>query len=207
MIVHDCEQGTPEWLAARLGIPTASEFDKIITPTGKPSTQCDAYAHRLLAEIMVGKPVESFEPTAWMDRGNVLEPEAVSFYELQTDFEAVPVGFVTDDLRTMGASPDRLIGDAGLLEIKCPAPHTHVQYLLDGCIDRKYYPQVQGQLLVTGRAWADLVSYHPELPPVVIRIERDLPFLATLTDLLTQFTRGLEAKRRVMVERGYLAAA
>ena len=207
MIVHDCEQGSPEWLAARLGIPTASEFDKIISPTGKPSTQCDAYANRLLAEIMVGKPVESFEPTGWMDRGNVLEPEAVSFYELQTDREAVAVGFITDDLRTMGASPDRLIGDDGLLEIKCPAPHTHVQYLLDGAIDRKYYPQVQGQLLVTGRAWADLVSYHPELPPVVIRIERDPPFLATLADLLAKFTRELDAKRLVMIERGYLAAA
>src|SRR5579871_3733967 len=103
MIVIDCEQGSDEWHKARLGLPTASEFDKIITPTGKPSTQYDAYANRLLAEIMVGHSVETFEKTPWMERGNALEADAASFYELQREVTLTPVGFVTDDARTMGA--------------------------------------------------------------------------------------------------------
>lgn len=206
MIVHDVQQGSPEWFACRLGIPTASEFDKIITPTGKASTQYEAYANRLLAEQMTGKPGEAFEGNAWTERGNELEPDAVAFYELQRDVQAVRVGFCTDDGRTMGASPDRLIGDDGLLEVKCPAPHTHIQYLLDQNIDRKYYPQLQGQLLVTNRKWVDIISYHPELPPVILRVDRDEVYLAAMVKLLADFRRELQMKQGKMVKLGYMAA-
>lgn len=204
MLLHNVIQGTPEWFACRLGIPTASEFDKIITPTGKPSTQADGYANKLIAEFLTGKPVDAFEGSSWTERGNELEPNAAQFYELQMDCEVAPVGFITNDAKTMGCSPDRLVGDDGLLEIKCPAPHTHVQYMLNGKIDQKYYPQIQGQLLVTDRQWVDLISYHPEMPPVIIRVERNEKFLTDLRGLLDGFMQDLAGKRKELIERGYM---
>ncbi len=195
MLQHECEQGSFEWLQARSGIPTASEFDKIITPTGKESTQAEAYAERLLAEYILGHPVETFGGNAWTDRGKELEPDAVKFYELNKDVDTKAIGFCTNDEKTMGASPDRLVGEDGLLEIKCPAPQTHVHYLLTEKVDKGYYPQIQGQLLVTGRKWVDWLSYHPEMPPVIIRVERDEEYLATMKALLAKFTEELEKKR------------
>lgn len=193
MLVHNVEQGSPEWQQVRLGIPTASEFCKIITPTGKPSTQEDAYINRLVAELLVGHPVETFEKTEWMTRGNELEQEAADFYSFQYEVTLETVGFCTNDAGTYGASPDRLCGD-GLVELKCPAPHTHVQYMLDQKIDPKYIPQVQGQMLVTGAKWCDWVSYYPELPPVVIRVERDEDYLAKLEAALSLFHEKKEQR-------------
>lgn len=194
MIIHDLDQGSPEWFAVRLGIPTASCFDKLITPTGKESTQREAYENQLVAEILTGKPVNDFEGNEWTQRGNELESDAAAFYALQRDIEPVKVGFITNDAGVFGCSPDRLIGDDGLLEIKCPAPHTHVKYMLDRSIDRKYYPQLQGQLLVTGRKWVDIISYHPEMQPVIIRVERDETFLSDLFRLLVGVNVQVKAK-------------
>lgn len=194
MQLHEVEQGTPEWHQVRLGIPTASCFDKIITPTGKPSTQAAAYENKVIAEILTGKSADTFEGNVWTERGKELEPDAVDFYEMQTGLDTRIIGFVTNDENTFGCSPDRLVGENGLLEIKCPAPHTHVQYLIDKEIDKGYYPQVQGQLFVTGREWCDWLSYHPEMPPVIIRVERDIEFIETLEKLLEKFTKNVSAK-------------
>lgn len=205
MLNHNVEQGSAEWRQLRLGIPTASEFDRIITPSGKASTQDEAYANKLLAEIITGSPIDEFEGNSWTDRGKELEADAVAFYELQKNLNTSPVGFVTDDARSMGTSPDRLVGEDGLLEIKCPAPHTHVQYLLNNTIDRKYYPQVQGQLLVTGRKWVDWLSYHPEMPPVIIRVERDGFYLDSMNMLLFAFWKKLKDKRAILTKMGHIA--
>lgn len=194
MIIHDLEQGSPEWFAVRLGIPTASYFDKLITPTGKESTQAETYENKLVAELLTGKPVDDFEGNEYTRQGNEREPDAAAFYALQRDIDPIKVGFVTDDNRTYGCSPDRLIGDDGLLEIKCPAAHTHVKYMLDRNIDRKYYPQIQGQLLVTGRKWVDIISYHPEMQPVIIRVERDEIFLKDLLTFITKLTNNVKTK-------------
>lgn len=194
MQLHEVEQGTPEWHQVRLGIPTASCFDKIITPTGKPSTQAAAYENKVIAEILTGKSADTFEGNVWTERGKELEPDAVDFYEMQTGLDTRIIGFVTNDENTFGCSPDRLVGENGLLEIKCPAPHTHVQYLIDKEIDKGYYPQVQGQLFVTGREWCDWLSYHPEMPPVIIRVERDVEFIETLEKLLEKFIKNVSAK-------------
>lgn len=204
MKIHNVEQGTDEWKALRLGIPTGSSFDKIITSTGKASTQADGYMALLLAEIMTGKPTMTFEKTPWMERGNELEAEAAQFYELQTDLAAVKIGFCTNDDGTIGASPDRLIGDDGLLEIKCPAPHTHVQYLLSGKVDRGYWPQIQGQLFITGRKWCDWMSYNPEMPAVIMRVERDEEFITALDTALKDFLKKLETSRKTLTDRGYI---
>ena len=191
MKVHDVQQGTTAWLNLRAGKPTSSEFDKILTPTGKPSKSADPYMHKLIAERLMGHPIEQYVSID-MDRGSRLEAEAVSFYEFQRDFETQKVGFITNDEETIGASPDRLVGEDGLLEIKCPAEHTHVSYLLYKPVDRKYWPQLQGQLWVTGRQWVEICSYHPEMPPAMVRVERDEKYIQLLAGAVTAFSEELE---------------
>ena len=189
MILVDVKQGSDEWLCARLGIPTASQFHRIVTPTGKPSSAAAGYALELIAERMIGEPLGGAS-TGMMARGSDLESEAVAYYELMRGAETAPGGFVTDDLGRWGASPDRLIGDDGLLEIKCPSPAVHVGYIL-GYEAEKYRPQVQGQLFVTGRAWCDWMSYHPTMRPAIIRHERDDAFIDALQGALERFSAQL----------------
>ena len=177
------EQRSPEWFAARLGVPSASQFGKIITPTGKRSTQADGYLNRLVAEILTGKSDQQ-EPNDAMLRGTELEPEARAYYEL-IGGTVEEVGFCLHD-DGFGCSPDGLVGDTGLLEIKCPLPHTHVEYLREGVLPGLYVPQVQGQLLVTGRVWCDFLSYHPDMRPLLIRVERDEKFIQALHDALLE---------------------
>lgn len=205
MIKYDVEQGTEEWHKLRVGIPTASEFDKIITPTGKKSTQWDSYSNRLLAEMIIGGPVESFQ-SDWMNRGKELEADAAIFYDIQRGTEAEVVGFCTDDNGHFGASPDRLIGEDGVLEIKCAAPHTHIKYLIGDSVDKTYWPQIQGQLLVTGRAWSDVISFHPQIPPSIIRVERDEEYLKLLTEGLAEFRDKMMKKKKILIDKGIINA-
>lgn len=203
MIVHNVQQGTTEWLRTRAGIPTASAFDRIVTPKGKPSTQAEKYMHMLLAERIMGRPVLQVQ-THWMNRGHELEGEAVLYYENMRELDTTVIGFVTNDEKTIGASPDRFVGEEGLLELKVPAEHTHVGYLLTRALDAEYYPQVQGQLWVTGRKWLDIVSYHPEMPPAIVRVERDEAFIATLSQAVTRFSDVLESNALELKERGWV---
>lgn len=191
MIIHNVTQGTTEWLAVRAGIPTASCFDKIITPKGKASTQCERYMHKLIAERLMGHPTIEFQGP-WLDRGKELEADAALYYESIRELETERVGFVTNDAGTIGASPDRLVGEDGLLELKVPAEHTHVAYMLTRAVDAEYYPQVQGQLWVTERKWLDIMSYHPEMPPAIIRVERDEKYINALAAAVTTFSEQLE---------------
>jgi hypothetical protein len=203
MILHDCTQGTSAWLQLRAGIPTASNFDKILTPKGKPSTQAEKYLQKLLAERMMGRPVVE-HVSFWMGRGQELESEAVAYYEGVRELDTTRVGFVTNDERTIGASPDRLVGDEGLLEIKVPAEHTHVAYLLTRSVDAEYAPQVQGQLWVTGRAWLDLLSYSPEMPPALVRVERDEAYIRQLSAAVGAFSEALERAAVEAREKGWI---
>lgn len=202
MIVHDIQQGTPEWFAARLGLPTASCFDRIITPTGKASTQADAYANTLVAEWLTGQP-GGMEPTPWMQRGTEVEPEARAFYEMDRGEPVAQVGFITTDDRRAGCSPDGLVGSDGMLEIKVPSPAVHVEYLINGNLPAKYKPQVQGQLYVAECDWADFLSYHPDMPPVIVRVERDEDFIKTLAELLERFNEKMDGKRASLRARGF----
>lgn len=182
------EQRSPEWFAARLGVPSASQFGKIITPTGKRSTQADGYLNKLVAEILTGES-EYQEPNDAMIRGTVLEPEARAYYEL-IGGQVEEVGFCLHE-DGFGCSPDGLVGSQGLLEIKCPLAHTHVEYLREGVLPGLYVPQVQGQLLVTGREWCDFLSYHPDMKPLLIRVERDEKFIQTLHDALREMVEQI----------------
>ena len=187
----DIEQGSPEWDKVRTGIPTSSNFGRIITPTGKPSTQADEYINRCIADMICGGVSERFEKSVWMERGIDMEQEAADWYELETGRDLIKVGFVTDDLGRWGASPDRIVVEGGkeigAVEIKCPAPWTHIENLLRGTIQSKYTPQVQGQMFIGGFAWVDWVSYHPDFGGMIWRAERDEEYIETLARLLADF--------------------
>lgn len=201
MIYHPVNQRSAEWFYLRIGLPTASDFERIMTPGGKLSKQAEDYAHKIIAELMLGHPLESAE-TEWMIRGQDLEDSAIEAYEMYRERETGPGGFCVSDDRLYGCSPDRLVGEAGVLEIKCPAPNTHVRYLDDPLsLASEKKPQVQGELLVTGREWCDLMSYHPELPPVIARVKRDEPYIKTLLDALVAFSAQISAMRRNLESR------
>lgn len=205
MIIHPCVQGTEEWRRLRLGRPTASEFHRIVTPTGKPSSQASDYCNDLLGELMLGRPLDG--PTMpWMERGQLLEEEARRYYEFQQEAEVELVGFCTTDDLTIGCSPDGLVGEDGLVEIKCPAPGGVVEALLSSTktIDKKYWPQVQGQLFVTGRRFVDLIAYHPELPAAIVRVERDEAFQKILAEQLKAFVMLLDARRWIIDAKGWI---
>ena len=183
MLIHDVEQNSPEWYALRAGVPTASEFGRLVTGTGKESSQLEGYAKTLAVEVITGK-TNSFNGNKWTDRGHELEDEARQAYSFLTGREVTLVGFVTDDDKWYGCSPDSLVGDDRLLEIKCLKPENHLEALMrykkNGSFDPKYMPQIQGQLLVTERKVVDLFFYHPDMPEVVVSIERDQRFIDLL---------------------------
>ena len=169
MIHHDIEQNTEEWLTLRLGKFTASTFSDLFM---KKETAGYRKAIRKVAfERLTGESPESFK-NEWMDRGHELEPMAREAYELHT-FNSVDNGGFFEYSEWVGASPDGLIGDEGILEIKCPAPHTFIDYILSERLPSEYTYQVQGQLYVTKRKWCDFIAYHQKLPLVLIRVEPD----------------------------------
>lgn len=200
MIVIPCEQGSPEWMVARLGIPTASQFDRLLTPkTRKPSTSQAKYRNELIAEWLLGHPLE-WGTSGWMDRGTALEEEARRWYAFERDVEVERPGFILRDDRRVGGSPDGLVGDRGGVETKCPAAHTHVGYLLDDGPD--YIGQVQGYMYITDREWWDVVSYCPGLPPYLGRVERDEEYIEALVAALGPFNAALEvAKDRLRAHK------
>lgn len=186
MKILDVKQGSGEWLAARAGVFTASEFDNLMTPLWKKRTGAtpETYILRKLAEKIMGFPLES--PNAWvLEQGAILESEALPWLQLSQDLNVQRVGFVTSDCGRMGCSPDGLIGDDGGVEIKCPQPVNHLRYLLAGTVPDDYLAQVHGSLYVTGRKWWKFVSYSRQFPPVILHVERDENIIAKIDEVLT----------------------
>ncbi len=195
------EQGSVEWQMARLGIPTASKFDEIITPkTMKLSSSASKYSHALIAERWLGLPTEGGS-SGYAQRGKLVEERARSYYELKRDVDVETVGFICRDDYRVGCSPDGLVGEDGLLEIKVPKVENHVGYLLDE-YGIGYHAQVQGQLWITGRKWVDTLSYHPDMPPALVRIARDEAFITALSVAVDQFLATMDKDIRRLVEAG-----
>lgn len=209
MKVHEVEQRSPEWEALRLGIPTASAADRILTPAKlRPSSQAGTYRNQLLAEWLLGHPIDWGGSSQFMERGTAMEPEARARYEFDHDVEARVVGFLGTDDGWFGGSPDSLVGDDGGLEIKCPAIHTHIGYMLDpAALMSEYRGQVQAYLYITRREWWDLMSYHPELPPVVERVYPDPEYLAAFDAVLKGFVADLEDCREKLAPHRLADAA
>lgn len=165
MKIIDCIQGTPEWHSARAGRVTASRIADLMakTKTGWGAGRAN-YLAELVAERLTGTVAEGFTNAA-MKWGTDMEPEARTAYSFMRDMEVTPVGFVIHPTIEMsGASPDGLVGDDGLVEIKCPNTATHIDTLLNGAVPEKYIRQMQWQMACTGRKWCDFVSYDPRLP-------------------------------------------
>ena len=189
MEIINCEQGTSEWLEARLGIATSSSFDKIISSTGKSSTQSDAYLNKLLGDYLAGSPEESYK-NEHMEHGNETEDEARVFFEFETGLDVEQVGFCKID--GAGCSPDGLIGTDSGLEIKCPTRPVHVGYLRSNKIPYKYIPQVQGSMYVTGRNSWYFMSYHQDLQPLIVKVQRDQDWINLLITQLAKFNTKLD---------------
>ncbi len=207
MKIHSVVQGSPEWYKLRLGIPTASEFHRLVTPKGNPSGKNvqEKYMLELLGERVTGLPASDFTSKA-MQRGKTLEQTAVEFYELQRGVDTTPVGFVSNDEGTIGASPDRFVGTDGQMEIKIPTAANHLGFLLGyGSNYEEHKPQVQGQLWITGRPWNDVVSYNDFMPMALSRIPRDEEFIALMAPIILTFSARLEALALELAEKGWLA--
>jgi len=201
VLIIDCKQGGSEWMRHRLGIPTASQFHRIITPkTMEPSSQATGYMNELLAEWVTGVP-HGIDASPFMERGAMLEDAARNWYAMERDVDPQRVGVVLRDDRMVGCSPDSLVGEDGGLEIKVPSAHVQVGTLLRGKIEA-HAAQVQGCLWLTGRTWWDLVSWNPEIPTVVTRVERDAFFIKCLEAAVNMFVEHLVRSRATLLTLG-----
>lgn len=191
MIRLDHAQGTPEWEEARLGIPTASNFHRVMTEKAMvyTKTASTSYALELAFERLTGHAVDSGS-SAFMERGSSLEAKARSWYALTRDVEVEECGLCLTDDRKAGASPDGLVGDPGGLEIKCLGAVGHLG-ALNGDFPAKM-TQVQGGLWVTGRDWWDVVAFNPDLPNAVWRVWRDEEYIGKLAACLARFHEECE---------------
>jgi putative phage-type endonuclease len=182
MNYHDIQQNSPEWFALRIGKFTASTFKDLFAKPG--SVTYEKAINKVVYELITAQSPESFS-NEWMVRGSELEPLARKAYEDEKMVVVKNGGFFVMN-EYVGASPDGLVGIDGLIEIKCPAYHTHIDYLLKKKVPADYYCQMQGQMFVTGRQWCDFVSYHPNLPILILRVERDEEFIKELSDKIAE---------------------
>ena len=206
MVIHNVVQGTPAWAALRAGRPTASEFNRIITPKGEPSASAHKYMCKLLAERISGQPIDGFI-SGPMERGSELEHKAVEAWEFVSDCTTERIGFVTSDDGLVGASPDRFIVErpAEILEVKCPTLPVHVEYLLAASgagIDKAYKIQTQGQLWVCEKEINTLISFHPEIKGAEVRLERDEKFIALMAQRINDFAASVDEAWSRLVHSG-----
>jgi len=162
---EDVKQGGDEWKQARVGKVTASRVDDVMATTKSgPAASRANYMAEVLSERLTDDPYPQFV-SGDMRRGTEVEPEARTSFEVETGIMVRPVGFVPHPVIPMfGASPDGLIGDEGLLELKCPKTATHLKYLLAGVPPPEYVPQMTAQCSCTGRPFVWFASYDPRLP-------------------------------------------
>jgi exodeoxyribonuclease (lambda-induced) len=203
-----CEQNSDEWRGIKAGVASPSNFDRLITASMKPSSQDTDYLYELAGEYVHGYCKE-IPQTYWVRRGTNLEPQARLTYELiHGDVEQV--GFVYKDKKKLvGCSPDGLMPKKGL-EIKCPEPINHTAYLLAGVCPKKYLPQVQGSMWITGKTEWDFMSYNPGEEPLIVTVkalpewQRAIeqivpPFLERLEELLQ--SKRVQDMRSIRLER------
>ena len=185
---HDVEQGTEEWLEMRRGRFTASTFADLFMKDTTAGFEKAIY--KPVYERLTGESPESFT-SGYMERGNELEPLAVEEYEMQTFSSATNGGFWTMG-EWIGDSPDRMVDD-GVLEVKCPAYNTMINYLLKGELPRQYKWQVVGHMMCTDRDWCDFMAYHPALPALILRVNRDEKTEAELSAKLAECIERAES--------------
>lgn len=202
MIIVDVEQGSPEWLAARLGKPSASRFKDIATEprskadkeSGVLSDTAYSYLCELVAEVVTGEQAQlSGKALEW---GSEHESGACDLYEISHD-DVEHVGIILDDSRKYGASPDGLVGEDGMIEIKCPYNSAnHIKTVLSGEMPKEHMPQVQGNMMINGRQWCDFISYDPRISGkgrfFVVRVHRDEEYIEKLRTKVENFVTKLD---------------
>ena len=203
MIICPGEQGGQQWINARIGLPTASCFDKILTSKKLQASESQGgYIAKIVTEWLTG---ETLDPavTDYIQRGADMEKEAVDFYDMERGVDSEPVGFIMRDDKLAGCSPDRMVPtQKGAVELKVPAAHTHVLYLLYGP-GTDYRMQVQGQLWCMPEIeWVDFLSYHPNMPPYLQRFEREEEVQAALDTEMPKFHAKIDAAKRRLIALG-----
>lgn len=191
-------QGSPEWFAQRLGKVTASRLRDVIAKikTGEAAARAN-YRAELVAERLSGKVADSFTNSS-MKWGTECEPLARAAYEAETGQLVMETGMISHPTISMaGASPDGLIDNDGLLEIKCPETKGHIETLMNNAAPSQYIPQMQWQMACTGRQWVDFVSFDPRLPAeyqlFIKRVERDDALIAEYEAAVIQFLAEVDA--------------
>ena len=181
--IIDVEQNSPEWFQARLGKITASNFAKLLTPTLKPSTQKKDVIFQAVAELLTGEVEQTFQSYA-MERGSMLESEALEFVNFTLDYNFEKVGML-DSTLGFSCSPDGLDFDKKVgVEIKAPLQKNHIKYLIEGVLPKEYLMQVYGSLLVSGFEKWVFVSYYPGLKSLILEVERDEKIIDALRNVL-----------------------
>lgn len=201
-------QGSPEWIEERLGHITASRFSDVLTKArsgdGMGKT-AESYMIDLIGEHFTRTPASELKTYA-MEWGNRWEPVAREAYREHTNFDVHQVGFVKHrSERFIGCSPDSLVGESGLIEVKCPlTAANHVRVLLGNKLPDEHIAQVQGNLWITGREWCDFVSYHdrffPELRMVIVRVERDDQFIGRLFRAVLAFRDEMVCRMEQIID-------
>jgi len=192
MIIIECEQYSDEYWGHKLGKPSSSNFDKILTPTGKRSSQAKKYMYQLAAEQITGQRTETYTNEA-MQEGIEREKESRGAYELVYGCKVEEVGVVyANEQKKALCSPDGLVDRKYGLEMKNPHAKTQVSYLLDGGVPNTYIPQIQGSLMITGFDRWDFYSHYPGLPLHIVECERDEKYISLLGEALGEFIEELD---------------
>jgi len=193
-VFEDIIQGTDEWLRVRAGIPTASRFADVMAkkgPRGGIPKGRAKYMRVLAGEVITGEPAPSYS-NAHMARGTDREAEARDLYAVMRDVDPVQVGFIRNG--HCGGSPDSLVGNAGMVEIKDAIPDIQIERLEAGTLPSEHKAQCMGNLMVADREWIDFVSHSRGLPPLIVRVYRDETYIKELAVAVAQFVEDLHEK-------------
>lgn len=211
---QDIVHNTNEWYAARAGLATTSTYDRVITASGKPSSQIKSFAHKIMAERLLNKPYNRDLKLYALEWGKQYEDEAANLYCFEQNVDIEHGGFFTNDDMTQGSSPDVVVlqdgNPIGAAEIKCPEnPEVHMEFLLQDKINPKYKAQVFGQMIVTGFDWVDWFSYYPGLPSACIRTHRsdDPDFASALEKGLQALEDTVQKGFQTLIDRGQIEKA
>lgn len=199
MKIYNVDQGSDEWSSLRAGKPTAFNFKMLVTSKGEASKQMPTLAATLAGEMFAGKPLDQWGGNKWTERGTELEDDARMKYAVIKNVVPDIVGFITDDDEKYGCSPDSLVGDDGMVEIKCLKAENHIKAIMyydkNQRIPTDYVQQVQGQMMIAERQWCDLVFYHPDLPILIVR---NHPIMPVVSGLRRQLAAVLEERDKIL---------
>lgn len=221
--VHECQQGSDEWWALRIGVPSVSSLSRILTPKQLGySAGARGYASELIGERLFGEVMDRDGGSIWTEYGKAGEDFGRTWYEFQYDADVQQVGSITTEIvrvdkdgdpvtdeggefvtDTFLGSPDGLVGDDGIVEIKCPKATTHMQYLTrHKDLSGEYWLQVQGYLWLTGRKWCDIISFNPDLPKKRVRVYPEPHVQDAITGQLERFFREMDLAYRRLKDLG-----